>query len=248
MSTILERTLDPANAASIIGKLRNALLNDYRQVTGKVREELDLSNPMSPLSALRAEIERNEERRFDTLSKQIGALLQQEAAKAAADAERSKSTRKGVDFENATEEFLAAESRPRKDLVRRTTSEPGLDSSNVGDFVIELNPSDAHSLRIVIENKNASKGTTSLIRELDKAMKNRGAVFGISVTTDPRVVSQSITPYGDDKLIVRVPALPEADGWDFSALAVAIECARWKGNYGANDRGVARCKEDQSGD
>ena len=37
----LEKTLDPAKAASIIGKLRNALLDDYRKVTSKVRQDLE---------------------------------------------------------------------------------------------------------------------------------------------------------------------------------------------------------------
>jgi hypothetical protein len=228
----LEKTLDPANTASIIGKLRNALIDDYRKVTAKVREDMDLANPLSPLSALRSELDKNEERRYDALTKQLNELLQHQAAKVAAHAERSRSTRKGADFENATEDFLMAESRPRKDLVRRTINESGLDNNNVGDFVIELNPGEVQGVRIVIEDKNASKTTTGLVRELDKAMKNRGAVFGISVVTDPSPIAQAITPYGDDKLLVRVPALPDGDGWDFTALGIAVEGSRWKAIMG----------------
>ncbi len=243
----LEKTLDPANAASIIGKLRNALLDDYRKVTSKVREDLDLANPLSPLSALRAELDKSNERRYDSLQKQLNELLQQQAARAAASAERSKSTRKGSDFEVAIADFLTSESRPRKDLVRRTGTEPGLDKNNVGDFVVEINPSEGHGLRIVIESKNAHKTTTGLVRELDKAMKNRGASFGISVITDPSAVTHAIVPYGDDKLLVRVSALPDDDGWDFTALSVAIEGARWKSIMGRLTTGsldVNRIKAD----
>lgn len=228
----LEKKLDPGNAASIIGKLRGALLEDYCKVTTKVREDLDLANPLSPLSALRSELEKNEERRYEALAKQLGGLLQEMAAKAATKAERSKSTRKGSDFEVATEEFLTAESRPRKDLVRRTGTEFGLDQNMIGDFVIEINPSEARGIRIAIESKNAQKGTTELVRELDKAMKNRGATFGVAVVTDENAIAQAIVPYGDDKLIVRVPALPDEDGWDFTALSVALEGARWKAIMG----------------
>jgi hypothetical protein len=238
----LERSLDPANAASIIGKLRNALLDDYRKVTSKVREDLDLANPLSPLSALRSELEKADERRFETLSRKIGELLQQHAAKTAAHEERLKSTRKGLDFEEATENFLTAESRPRKDLVRRTGTEVGFDKNNVGDFVIELNPSEGRSLRIVIESKNAHKTTTGLVRELDKAMKNRCAAFGISVVTDHNTLSQSIIPFGDDKLIVRVPPLLDGNGWDFTALAVALEGARWKTIMGRTTAGTLDVK------
>jgi hypothetical protein len=224
----LEKRLDPANTASIIGKLRNALLDDYRKVTAKVREDLDLANPLSPLAALRSELDKNDERRYDALSKQVGELLQQQAARTAAAAERATSTRKGTDFESATEDFLTGECRPRKDLLRRSSTEVGLDKNNVGDFVVEINPSEAHGLRIVIEDKNAQKTTTGLVRELDKAMKNRGAAFGISVVTNPTLIRQAITPYGDDKLLVRVPVLPGQDGWDFTSLGIALEGARWK--------------------
>jgi hypothetical protein len=220
----LEKTLDPANTQSIIGRFRAALIDDYRKVTAKVREDLDLGNPLSPLSALRTELERKN----DALSKQLTQLLEQNAAKNAATAERSKSTRKGGDFETVLDEFLTAESRPRKDLVRRTGTEPGLDGNLVGDFVIEINPSEARGLRITIEAKNAQKSTAALVRELDKAMKNRGALFGISVVTDPSAITQAIVPYGDDKLLVRVPSLPDSDGWDLLPLAVALEGARWK--------------------
>lgn len=242
----LEKKLDPANTASIVGKLRSALLEDYSKVTAKVREDLDLANPHSPLSALRRELSKEEERRYEALASQFSDLLQLLAAKAAATAERSKSTRKGGDFETATEEFLAAESRPRKDLVRRTSSEFGLDQNQVGDFVVEINPGEAPGVRIVIESKNGHNGMTELVRELDKAMKNRGATFGIAVVADSAIVSQAITPFGDDKLIVRVPAL-SPDEWDFTALAVALEGARWKtimGRMTAGSLDVTRVKAD----
>jgi hypothetical protein len=220
----LERTLDPQSASSVIGRFRGALLDDYRKVTSKVREDLDLANPRSPLSMLRGELEK----RHAALSEQLAELLRQNAAKAAAGIERAKGTRKGGDFETVLEAFLTSESSPRKDLVRRTGLERGLDGNLVGDFVIEINPTEASGLRIAIEAKDAQRGTTALVRELDKAIKNRGACFGISVVTDPTAIAQSIVPYGDDKLLVRVPPLPDGDGWDMLALSVALAGARWK--------------------
>jgi hypothetical protein len=224
----LEKTLDPANTQSIIGRFRGALIDDYRKVTAKVREDLDLGNPLSPLSALRMELRTEGDRKHEAVSKQLTELLQQNAAKVAASAERSKSTRKGGDFETVLEEFLTSESRPRKDLARRTGTEPGLDGNLVGDFVIEINPTEASGLRIAIEAKNAQKTTLGLVRELDKAMKNRGALFGITVVTDPSAIAQAIVPFGDDKLLVRVSPLPDGDGWDMLPLTVALEGARWK--------------------
>lgn len=247
LSKELETKLDPSNAASIVGKLRTSLLDDFGKVTAKVRQDLDLANPLSPLSTLRSELDKNEERRYEALAKQLGSLISDLAAKSERRAERSKSTRKGSDFEDTTEEFLSCESRPRKDLVRRTGSEYGLDQNKIGDFVIEVNPGEAHGLRLVIETKNGRKGTTELVRELDSAMKNRGATFGISVVTDEKAFAQAIYPWGDDKLIVRVPALQDEDGWDYTALGVALEGARWKAIMGRMTTGsldVNRIKAD----
>jgi hypothetical protein len=58
-------------------------------------------------------------------------------------------------------------------------------------------------------------------------MKNRGAAFGILVTTDFGAVPSLVAPYGDDKLIVRVPVLEDA-GFDMLSLSAALEMGRWK--------------------
>jgi hypothetical protein len=163
LGTELDKKLDPPTPRPVSASSA-ALLDDYAKVTAKVREDLDLTNPQSPLSALRSELYKDEERRYEALAKQLGDLLQQSAARAAASAERAKSTHKGGDFETATEEFLTAESRPRKDLVRRTGTEYGLDQNMIGDFAIEINPGEAQGTRIVIESKNAHKHDRTSVR------------------------------------------------------------------------------------
>jgi hypothetical protein len=222
----LEKSLDPANTESIVGRLRDALLNDYKKVTARVRKDLDLGNPLSPLAALSSDMER----KHSILCKGISELQQQNAAKTATRLERAKSSRKGADFEAALDIFLTAESRRRKDLARRTGKELGIDGNMVGDFVVEVNPSDAADVRIVIEAKNwnTQKSPASLFREVDKAMKNRGAAFGIAVTANEVAGTHSIVPFGDDKLLVRCSLLEGDEGWDMLALGVALECARWK--------------------
>lgn len=242
----LATKLDPGNTASIIGKLRTTLLDDYREVAAALHKDFDLAHSESPLAALRSELYKEDERRYESISKQLNEILIQAAAKEAASAARSKSTLKGADFEAATEEFLTAESRPRKDLVRRTTTEFGLDQNRVGDFVVEVNPREAPGARVVIESKNGHKTTAELVRELEKAMGNRGAIFGISVVGDSNTVGEAIHPYGDDKLIVRVPMLLDNE-WDFTALSIALQMARWMavmGRLAAGSLDVSRVKAD----
>ena len=124
---------------------------------------------------------------------------------------------------------MTEESRPRKDAVSSTGREFGLDQNLIGDFVVEVNPREASNLRIVLETKNTQKRSTQeRFRELGKAISNRGAAFGIALLARSDETSPSIEPFGDDKLIVRVPALPEGDGWDFTLLGMVLECARYQ--------------------
>lgn len=229
----LEKTFDPQNAQSIIGRFRQALVSDYRQLTQKAKEDLDLANPASPLSVLRREIEAQLQQKHEAADKKLTELLAQGAAKAATAAERAKGTRKGRDLESVLEEFISSECRPRKDLCRRTATENGFDGNQVGDFVIEVDPAAAKGagLRIVLESKNANRSTAALVRELDKAMKNRGAAFGISVVNDPSTITAAIVPYGDDKLLVRVSQTAD-DEYEMLPLCVALEMARWKAILG----------------
>ena len=220
------KNFDPSLDSSALSALSVRLMAEYRRATDKLVSDFDVRNPMSPFAILRAERQRDHE----SVIGKFAELASREAEKAAAAAERSRSTRKGDDLESALEQFLTGECAPRKDMLRRTSTEVGMDGNRVGDFVIELNPSEA-SARIVVEAKNADASTTALLREIDKAMHNRGAAFGIAVVTTRRLDVPAIMPFGDDKLIVRVPQI-DGSGWDMLALSVALEGARWKSIIG----------------
>ena len=229
----VSKTFDPSLNTSAFNALSAALSADMRRVTDKLQGDLDMRNPTSPFSLLRSEQKRDHE----AVVIKFAELAQHAATKAAVAAERSRSTRKGEDLESALDQFFVAECGPRKDMVRRTSTELGIDGNRVGDFVIEINPSEAKGARIAIEAKNAEASTTALLRELDKAMHNRGASFGIAVVGNTRADSPAIMPFGDDKLIVRVATLEER-GWDMLALSVALEGARWKSVIGRSARDV----------
>ncbi len=223
----LAKTLNHKDASGIIGGLTEYLAAGVAKEASKLTDALDWQNPKSPLSQLNAQMEKRDAK-FDNQLQKIAAELQ---ARAAANAIWRKTTGKGVSFEDTLETYIANESRPRHDLVVRTSKTTGIEGNDKGDITIEIEKNHAHGpgLHVVIEAKNAQTSFPALVRDVEKAMTNRGAVFGIGVSTNVDITrgSSLIVPIGDDKLIVCAPQVGE-DEFELLGVAVALEMARWK--------------------
>ena len=223
----LAKTLDPESASSLVGKLRETLVSGVVKETSKLADQLDLSNPKSQLSQLRYCFEQHEVK----IEEQLTKLAKDMEVRAAASAVRRKTTGKGIVFEDVLEAYVANESRPRRDVVSRTSRVSGLDGNDAGDILIEIEKSQARGpgLNVAIEARDAQTSCPALIRDVDKAMSNRGAAFGIGVTTNPEISKGSslILPVGDNKLIVCAPQIGD-DEFELLGVAVALEMARWK--------------------
>ena len=223
----LAKTLDPTSASSIVGKLQTALVSGISKETAKLALALDLRNPASAFAQLNA----LEEKRQAKLEEELRKIGEELKVRAAANDMRRKTTGKGVTFEDTLEAHVANECRPRHDLVTRTSKTTGLNGSDKGDICIEIDKGHAHGpgLHIVIEAKDAQISFPALVRDVEKAMSNRGAAFGIGVTTNPDITrgSSLIVPVGDDKLII---CAPHAGDGEFELLGVSLglEMARWK--------------------
>jgi hypothetical protein len=145
-------------------------------------------------------------------------LLMQERGK---QAESDRGTRKGFDYEDVVEEALRRSVRGSGCVVERTGLVKGDLGSEplVGDFVLVL----ASGRRLVIEAKNTARitltGKDGILEELDRAMANRSADFGICVSARdafPKEVGP-LGMYGERILIV-----DEGDG---TMLGVALRLA-----------------------
>ena len=118
---------------------------------------------------------------------------------------------KGREFEDEFDELIRPIARPFSDTVEKTGDTPGLlGKSKKGDFVVGI----AHrkDLNIVFEVKD--RGNVSLHeirREMDEAMKNRNACYGIFVSKS-------------------VECLPAECGWfnEYDGKYVVIP-QRWRG-------------------
>ena len=115
------------------------------------------------------------------MSERLSAL---EAASLARAAERSKSSAKGMDFEDLLEDMLADCAQGAGDTVERTGSVSGdVIRSKKGDFLLTIDPQWCHGadLRVVIEAKNRRLSWPQIREELDSAKRNRGASVALAV-------------------------------------------------------------------
>ncbi len=102
-------------------------------------------------------------------------------------AEAERGTAKGFAFEDVVETRLRAEARARSGaIVERTSLEPGTLGSTrvVGDFLVTL----GGRTRVAVEAKHTARitltGKDGILEELDRAMVNRSAEWGLCVSHD----------------------------------------------------------------
>lgn len=121
--------------------------------------------------------------------------------------EAQRSTRHGIEFEDAVFRYASERSQNAGDIATRTGNTTGIIKNNKkGDAVIKLGPEqEAAGAKIVIEAKeNASYTLQGALDELEEARKNREATIGLfvfSARTAPGGL-QSLGRYGDDVVIV----------------------------------------------
>jgi hypothetical protein len=136
-----------------------------------VRQLLDPTNPTSPLGALKQDI----------LS-DLGRLRQDLAKDKQRATDMAKMAAKGGEFEDELYELLGAVARPYADRVEPTGSEVGLVyDCKKGDYTVTL--SSRQDLKVAVEAKRRGKRATlpSILGEMDLAMRNRGAQYGMFV-------------------------------------------------------------------
>ena len=121
--------------------------------------------------------------------------------------ESRRSTRHGVEFEEAVFQYANERSQNAGDIATRTGNTTGIIRNNrKGDVVIKLGPDqEAAGVKIVIEAKeNASYTLQGALDELEEGRKNREAAVGLFVFS-ARTAPEGLQPlgrYGDDVVIV----------------------------------------------
>jgi len=209
---------DPNRRDSAIGQLNEVLGRYFDGDGSRLAQLLDPTREASPLFQFRNEVSGE----FRGLGERIAAL---EAAGRARAEERARGTAKGIEFEDALAERLAALSRGTGDFLERTGTDAG-DAlrSKKGDFVLTIDPSRTHGreIRVVVEAKDRSLSRRVLAEELTAARANRGAAIAVAVFT-PVHAPAGITPFalvGSDVYAVYDPETDDGIGLE-AAFRVA---------------------------
>jgi|GEM_PF-2540747 len=226
----LEGKLDPDKVTSITSRIRQAVRKDVAEVLALARKDLDLKDPRSPLGVLQAEMNA----RLQSLDEKLGQVVTNAGIKTAVGVERLRGTAKGTEFEDAVYAVLGELCRHRQDQLERTGNESGASGrSKCGDFLIDVNSREAHGpgLRVAVEVKNDQTKRRDLLRELDKAMENRNAQFGIAISTNASLLPAGAPPVefcGENKILIRVDDYdPEIGQLDPIFVEVALNVARY---------------------
>ena len=210
---------DEAKRDSAIGRMKSLLGTYFDGDASRLAQLLDPTRLGSPLHQFRTEMAAG----FKEIGEKLAAL---EAAGAARASERSRSTAKGADFEDAIEAMLGELARGSGDILERTGTDTGaLMTSKKGDFVLTLD-ADATAgadLRVVVECKDRYVSGRAMRDELREAKSNRDAAVAVVVFT-PAHAPAGIAPFdvrAGDVYCVVDPAAPDA-----ATLEAAVRLAR----------------------
>ena len=210
----LSKLFGEGSSVAVQHQLRQVMLEQ----SARMREDLlrqfssaDGSNPLADFKAAHLRAARDaatrQEAQLEAVREQMMALklelagLRSEREKAAdVAAEAARGTAKGRPYEEAVAEAVDAIARGMGDDCDAVGDFRGA-GGRKGDVVVDIDGcAGASRGRIVFEAKNARKSRPEAIAELDEAMAQRGADYGVWVVPS------------EDRLPARAPALREVGG------------------------------------
>ena len=179
----LKNFIDPKNSDSALSKLTEILESEEGKVLNAFETALNPENSESQIFQLKNKLEKKISEEVKTLSDDIEKILQELKIDKATKDLKEKSTAKGATHEDNVQQALSEIAVG--DVIERTGEIVGLvPKSKVGDHVVKLNSNTkVGDLKIVFESKSANtyNSSSAIIKELNTAIKNRDANFGIFV-------------------------------------------------------------------
>jgi len=234
----LERRFGDGSSASVQNRVREAVADTL----AKSREELvrqfstaDDRNPLADFKAgtirvLKAAEQRQHEsaqamlRQMAELEKQLQALRLEKEGLEELEAERERGTAKGRTFEEQVADAVDRMALAQGD-VAEAVGDVKEATGKVGDVVVAIDAGNGPARgRIVVEAKDRRLSKPRALGELDQAMAQRSADFGVLVVPTEAEVPAKLAPlreYNGDKLVVALD--PDAGTL---ALELAYRLAR----------------------
>lgn len=195
------------------GHVREYIENQIGEDGRLVNELLSPNEPDSPMHRL-----------LEAITDDIGELRREIVAEEVREEMVQQTSLKGDRFEENLEELLGLVAEPHGDKLEFTGEDIGeIEASKKGDFVITVGDIDS---RIVVEAKNMSYNLPQIEEEMEEAIRNRSADYGLFIARSVGQLPNKVgwfNEYDGDYLVV---ALSEGD--DESAAAELVKVAyRW---------------------
>jgi hypothetical protein len=183
------------------------LVGQVESAQRKISSEFSLDEQSSALARMKAALEQLIEKHNRDNDEFRADVRQSLAALHARKEESQRSTRHGLEFEQAVCDFVGASARAAGDIFEHVGASTGLiRNCKTGDAVLTLGPEHAAAgARIVVEAKqHASYDLAAALSEIEQARKNRQASVGLFVFSR-RTLTVELSPlarFGSDIIVV----------------------------------------------
>ena len=219
-SVISEFSLDRDDSA--LSRLVSRVERAQRQISG----EFSLDNDNSALARLRRELLATIEQERASNSEFRLEVMKTLTDMTARKQEAQRSTRHGMDFEDAVFEFINRRQGDGNTATRTGNTTGRIRHSKKGDAVVQLGPeSAAPGARIVIEAKQDQSYTLQkALVEIEEARRNRDAGVGLFVfsrRTVPCEITEPVLRFGNDIVAVWDADDPATKVYLVAAMSVA---------------------------
>ena len=193
---IIDETFNIDNKRSALSLLIEELKKNSEMDERKLHELLDSNKTDSPVRHLKEQIL---EKLNEIRDKEIKDIRDQVLKESAIALEKQRGTSKGFEFEEEVYSCLQTLASYYENIITLTGDERGV-SNKKGDVMIELE----NKKKIIVECKDStSYSAKKTIDEINEAIKNRGATFGIFVFAKRDIMPRELCPIKiTDKYII----------------------------------------------
>jgi hypothetical protein len=219
----LANSFDSERTGSVQQQIRELLITAMEHQRNQLAKQFSAEDGANPLADFKAGVVRavqtsqqaqqqehaEDRRRIEALTAEVTALRERLGAKEELDAEQSRGTAKGRDFEERVHAVIDEIAMARGDVAHHVGDLPGETRGKKGDTVVEIGAAAGPALaKIAFDPKDTSQLTRPKAWEvLNGSLDDRGAEYAVLVVAGEENVpakTQSLVEYEGNKLIVAV--------------------------------------------
>jgi hypothetical protein len=217
----LAASFDSERTGSVQQQIREMLVTAMEHQRNQLAKQFSAQDGANPLSDFKEAVVRavkgsqesqqhehaQDRDRLEALTAEVTALRERLGAKEELEAEQSRGTAKGRDFEERIHALLDEIATARGDVAHHVGDLPGETRGKKGDTLIEIGAAAGPCLaKIAFDPKDSQLSRPKAWEVLNGSLDDRGADYAVLVATEGNVPpkTQSLVEYEGNKLIVEV--------------------------------------------